>query len=77
MLPLSLFRNSVISCAVMANILSSGAFFSVAYYLPVWFQVVENVSPVTSGVYSLPSVISQVIGSVASGFLGPCIHNFH
>lgn len=71
MLPLSLFRNSIVSCAAMANIMSSGAYFSVAYYLPVWFQVVEDVSPVTSGIYSLPSVISQVIGSVSSGFLGP------
>lgn len=73
MLPLSLFRNSIVSSAAMANMMSSGAYFSVAYYLPVWFQVVEDVSPVTSGIYSLPSVISQVVGSVSSGFLGPCI----
>lgn len=77
MLPLSLFRNSIVSSAAMANMMSSGAYFSVAYYLPVWFQVVEDVSPVTSGVYSLPSVISQVIGSVSSGFLGPCTNNLH
>lgn len=69
MLPLSLFRNSIVSSAAMANMMSSGAYFSVAYYLPVWFQVVEDVSPVTSGIYSLPSVISQVVGSVSSGFL--------
>lgn len=77
MLPLSLFRNSIVSCAALANIASSGAYFSIAYYLPIWFQVVKDVSPVTSGVYSLPSVISQVVGSVSSGFLGPCKNSVH
>lgn len=77
MLPLSLFRKSIISCVVTGNIMSSGAYFSVAYYLPVWFQVVEGVSPVTSGVYSLPSVISLIIGSVTSGFLGRCTRSLH
>lgn len=73
MLPLSLFRNSIVSCAVVANIMSNGAFFVVTYYLPVWFQVVKNVSPTTSGVYTLPSVLSQITSTLATGFLGTCI----
>jgi hypothetical protein len=70
MLPLSLFRNSIVSCAAIANIMSNGAFFLVTYYLPIWFQVVKDASPMMSGVYTLPSVLSQIVGTVATGFLG-------
>ena len=70
MMPLSLFRNSIVSCAVIANIVSNGAFFLITYYLALWFQVVKNASPLMSGVYTLPSVLSQITGTIATGFLG-------
>lgn len=39
------------------------------YYLPIWFQAVEGVSAVESGIRLLPLVIGQVIGSLAGGIL--------
>lgn len=69
MMPLGLFRNSIVSCAVVANIMSNGAFFLITYYLSVWFQVVKNASPLMSGVYTLPSVLSQIIGTIGTGLV--------
>jgi hypothetical protein len=44
-----------------------GAFFTVIYYLPIWFQAVHGVSPMQSGINNLPLIMSQVVGTVGSG----------
>ncbi|KAK9242014.1 hypothetical protein V1506DRAFT_572943 [Lipomyces tetrasporus] len=40
-----------------------------SYYLPIYFQAVRGVSPLTSGVYLLPSILSQLLFAVGSGIL--------
>lgn len=45
----------------------------VTYYIPLWFQVVKDASPTMGGVYYLPSVGSQVIGSIMTGALSKLI----
>lgn len=37
------------------------------YYLPIWFQAIEGVSAVESGIRLLPMVIGQVLGPLAGG----------
>lgn len=44
-----------------------GAFFTVVYYLPIWFQAVHGVSPMQSGINNIPLIMSQVVGTVGSG----------
>ncbi|KAI0121109.1 major facilitator superfamily domain-containing protein [Xylariales sp. AK1849] len=39
------------------------------YYLPLWFQAVQGLSAVDSGIRTLPLVISLVVASIASGVL--------
>ncbi|KAH6653123.1 putative efflux pump antibiotic resistance protein [Truncatella angustata] len=47
-----------------------GASYNVLlYYLPIYFQSVDNVSPIESGVRNLPMVIAVSLGNVAGGFL--------
>lgn len=73
MIPLDMLKNQVIMFASFVSILSQGSLFLVVYYLPIWFQVVKDASPTMGGVYFLPSVGSQVVGSILTGALSTYI----
>lgn len=45
----------------------AGAYFTLVYYLPIYFQSIDGVSPTTSGVRNLPLIIGVTIATVASG----------
>ncbi|KAJ5202902.1 hypothetical protein N7449_004981 [Penicillium cf. viridicatum] len=55
-LSLSFFLGGVTACA--------------SYYLPLYFQAVKGVSPMMSGVYLLPNIISQLVCVIFAGALG-------
>lgn len=46
-----------------------GSWFTILYYLPIYFQVVSGVSASQSGVRNLPLIISVVITTIVSGGL--------
>ncbi|KAI1827694.1 MFS general substrate transporter [Xylaria intraflava] len=48
---------------------SSGASFLLVYYVPIWFQSIQGVSPFESGVRNLPMVIATTIFSLLGGVL--------
>ncbi|KAK5651526.1 hypothetical protein OQA88_11980 [Cercophora sp. LCS_1] len=68
-IPMRLFgaRSNVASLAVSA--LQGFVFISGSYYLPLYFQAVLGVSPLDSGIYILPYVVSLSLVSAASGVL--------
>jgi MFS family permease len=39
------------------------------YYLPIYFQAVDGVTPTMSGVYMLPSILAQLFAAVFAGRL--------
>jgi hypothetical protein len=41
-----------------------------ATYVPIYFQAVKGVGPSLSGLYTLPSIIAQLLSIVVSGALG-------
>ncbi|KAL1896669.1 hypothetical protein Cpir12675_002691 [Ceratocystis pirilliformis] len=45
----------------------SGAMMMAIYYVPLWFQTVKHASPVNSGIYTIPLMLSMIISSVISG----------
>lgn len=45
----------------------AASYFVLLYYLPIYFQSVDNRSAIISGVLNLPLVLSMSIGSVISG----------
>jgi len=45
----------------------AGSYFILIYYLPIYFQSVDGVSPMDSGVRNLPLIIAVTIATVASG----------
>ncbi|KIM95352.1 hypothetical protein OIDMADRAFT_206451 [Oidiodendron maius Zn] len=67
MVPLSMMKQR----GVWSSCLVSFFFFSmlqlVIYYLPIYFQAIKGASPMISGVDLLPSILSQLIGTLFSG----------
>jgi EmrB/QacA subfamily drug resistance transporter len=59
-------NRSVAASSFFAFCLGSG-FFIMVYYLPVWFQAVQGVSAVESGIRNLPLVLGLVLVSIISG----------
>jgi MFS transporter, DHA2 family, glioxin efflux transporter len=45
----------------------SGAYFLIIYYLPIYFQSIDNVSAAMSGVRNLPLILAVTISMLASG----------
>lgn len=68
MVPLSLFRERVVVAGSLTNLCLFSCTFISAYFLPIYFQSVQGSSPFTAGVHMLPSIISQLLTAVLSGF---------
>ncbi|KAL2104633.1 hypothetical protein VUR80DRAFT_9997 [Thermomyces stellatus] len=47
----------------------AGAYFTLVYYLPIYFQSIGGTSPTTSGVRNLPLIIAVTIATIVSGGL--------
>ncbi|KAE8146564.1 major facilitator superfamily domain-containing protein [Aspergillus avenaceus] len=69
MIPLSVMKQPVIlsSCLVFGFLMS--LLYTVTYYLPIFFQAAKGVSPMMSGVYLLPTILTQLFAAGLSGFL--------
>jgi Fungal trichothecene efflux pump (TRI12) len=70
MVPYSMLRKRVVWSSCLASAFTFGCMFTYSYYLPIYFQVVKEASPVLSGVYVLPGILSQLVMVVISGVLG-------
>ncbi|KAK3685144.1 major facilitator superfamily domain-containing protein [Podospora appendiculata] len=45
----------------------AGSYFIVIYYLPIYFQSIDNSSPTESGVRQLPLILTATVGTIVSG----------
>ncbi|RSL74776.1 hypothetical protein CEP53_000057 [Fusarium sp. AF-6] len=78
--PRILADRTVWSCAAFA-VCFGASFFLLIYYIPIWFQAVEDASAVRSGIMNLPMILGLVVMSVvtggavsAIGYYTPLIH---
>ncbi|KAL4965090.1 MDR family MFS transporter [Aspergillus stella-maris] len=69
MIPFKLLNGRSVILSTIFAFLFMGSFIVPVYYLPEWFQIVQDVSPMRSGVMLLPSVTTQVFGAIVSGVL--------
>jgi MFS family permease len=66
-LPLHIMRNrTVLSTAFFAFALG-GSFFSIVYFLPLYFQFVRGLSATQSAISNLPMLITMIVLSIISG----------
>lgn len=45
----------------------AGSYFVIIYYLPIYFQSIDNVGPTQSGVHNLPIILSVTLATIISG----------
>lgn len=69
MIPVSMVRKTVVWSGALTQMLSFANTFVQRSFLPIYFQAVKGASPLMAGVYMLPSVLSQILSGVSSGFL--------
>ncbi|KAI0890175.1 MFS general substrate transporter [Annulohypoxylon maeteangense] len=67
--PVRIISQRSITAATVFMFALTGAMLMTVYYLPLWFQVVQGVSAVQSGIDTLPLVLSLVAASFVSGGL--------
>jgi len=70
MIPLGIISQRVVYCGFLTVFFQLGGLYVLAYYTPLWLQVVKGETPLLPGVFILPTVISQIIAAVISGILG-------
>ncbi|KAL2150155.1 hypothetical protein VTH82DRAFT_7831 [Thermothelomyces myriococcoides] len=66
-IPPRVARQRTVMASLWYQTLTGGAMMVVTYWLPVWFQAIQGVSPVQSGVRTIAMVLSQAVGSIMGG----------
>ncbi|KAK4897396.1 hypothetical protein LTR27_004916 [Elasticomyces elasticus] len=64
-----LLKNKTIGLMMVYQVLVSGTFFVLLYYLPIYFQSVSGVSPTNSGVRNIPMIIGSCIFAITAGII--------
>lgn len=67
MMPLRLVRQRVVWFNATWAFLLVGAYFTTVYYLPVYFQSIDGLSPTASGVRSLPLILTASAAIILLG----------
>jgi EmrB/QacA subfamily drug resistance transporter len=68
-IPLSLFKNEIVSVSTVLGFLTGLAMFASLIYIPLYQQIVRGYSPTKSGLLMLPIVVGLFISSITSGRL--------
>jgi EmrB/QacA subfamily drug resistance transporter len=69
LIPLSLFKNQIVTISVLASFFTAFGMFSAIIFVPLFFQGVLGLSATTSGSFLTPMMMGMVIGSFISGQL--------
>jgi hypothetical protein len=70
LIPFSMMRKQIVWSASLSSSFLFGTVFCSTYFLPIYFQAVLGATPFQSGVYLLPSILTQLVFAVGSGLLG-------
>lgn len=66
-IPPRIIKQRSVLFSVWFTFFIAGSMLMLVYYLPLWFQTVERVSALNSGIYTLPLVLSLVASSLING----------
>lgn len=67
MLPRRILRQRFVWMPATFQCFFAASYFVLLYYLPIYFQSIDNRSAIASGVLNLPLVVTMAVGSAISG----------
>ncbi|HIC7893803.1 TPA: MFS transporter, partial [Citrobacter freundii] len=70
MIPLSIFRNSVLTIAVILGLLSNLTFYALIFILSIFFQSVKGFTPTETGLALLPFTVIMIANVASSRLAG-------
>jgi len=73
LLPLDILKQRIVWTSCLHMFFICANMMTTSYYMAVYFQAVRDKSPTMSGVYLLPSVLSQMALGIIAGILGQCL----
>jgi hypothetical protein len=76
-IPLSVMGNRSVYSASLLVFMGLGATTMMAFYIPMWFQVVKDSTPLQSGVRFLPNVAGNIVMGILAGALGMLACSIH
>jgi MFS family permease len=68
-IPTRILLQRSVACGGLSQFCVGAAMLSVCLYIPLWFQAIQGVSAMQSGIRMIPLVLSVVVGSISSGGL--------
>jgi len=66
-IPLSLFRNNIITVSLVVTFLTGIGMFGTIIFIPLYFQGVLGATATASGTFLMPMMLGTVVGSFVSG----------
>ncbi|KAF7798836.1 hypothetical protein EIP86_010062 [Pleurotus ostreatoroseus] len=66
-IPMYIFKHATVTGVYITMFINGLIFFSALYYLPQFFQVALGFSPIKSGIFLLPVLVSQTASSFIAG----------
>ncbi|KAJ3287234.1 hypothetical protein HDU79_005857 [Rhizoclosmatium sp. JEL0117] len=67
LLPPALFKTQYTLATFIVSFCDGGSFFILAFYLPLWFQIVLGSSATNAGIHIIPYMVGTIISSVGFG----------
>ncbi|KAH8928280.1 putative MFS toxin efflux pump [Atractiella rhizophila] len=72
-LPLRLLATRPVGLSSVANFCIGSTYFTLAYFIPIYFQTIKGSSAIHSGIQALPFIVSGVLAVTAAGGFVPII----
>ncbi|KAL8993488.1 MAG: hypothetical protein Q9169_006307 [Polycauliona sp. 2 TL-2023] len=69
LIPMGLLKDRSCVMSLLVNFVHGFVFIAGEYYLPLYFQAVEEASPIRSGILILPFILSETVMGITVGFL--------
>ncbi|KAH8812822.1 major facilitator superfamily domain-containing protein [Xylogone sp. PMI_703] len=69
LIPLAVFKSWSNRATFLVIFLHSMVLMGISFYMPLYFQSVQQASPIRSGILLLPLIVPQALGEIAVGFI--------